>query len=89
MCVAEPKELNQCLENLSGKLMLNGSTVKIFCFEGLNWDLLNLNKSQGLSVNLSSLIILDAVYLKMYFYKSVNILCFHLGSAIHLIKSEN
>jgi hypothetical protein len=53
-CVADLKELNGHLENLSGKLIPDGSTVNIICIGENNWILLDLNESQHLSVKGSS-----------------------------------
>lgn len=54
MCVADLKELNGYLENLSGKLIPNGSTAIIISIGENNWSILDLNESQHLSVKGSS-----------------------------------
>lgn len=51
-CIANPEELDGCLEKLTAKLVLQGATVNIVCSDRRHWDLLNLQEGQDLSVNI-------------------------------------
>lgn len=49
--IADPQKLNGCLEKLAAKLILQGSTVKIFSCDGHHWGLLNLQEGEDLPMN--------------------------------------
>lgn len=49
--IADPQKLDGCLEKLTAKLVLQGSTVNIFSFDGLHQGPLDLQEFQDLPVN--------------------------------------
>ena len=46
LCIADPQKLDGCLEKFAAKLVLQGSTMKIFSSDELHRGLLNFQECQ-------------------------------------------